>query len=174
MFLFLSETKSDFFLFSTATTLPTTTEMTTTHVSTTTIVSTPTSTGSTTTIVSTPSTTTTEYCVHIELMSDNINIPLSKLKTPNNPGLSDEDKEKLRPNNQEFLNVDGGTFLVRLENIDAEITDITIEGSNIAEITVKYDDVLDNIESTTSLVCNLIKNIMPNTLTFPNELGWVL
>ena len=161
MFLFLSETKSDFFLFSTATTLPTTTEMTTTHVS-------------TTTIVSTPSTSTTEYCVHIELMSDNINIPLSKLKTPNNPGLSDEDKEKLRPNNQEFLNVDGGTFLVRLENIDAEITDITIEGSNIAEITVKYDDVLDNIESTTSLVCNLIKNIMPNTLTFPNELGWVL
>jgi hypothetical protein len=46
--------------------------MTTTHVSTTTIVSTPTSTGSTTTIVSTPSTTTTEYCVHIELMSDNV------------------------------------------------------------------------------------------------------
>jgi hypothetical protein len=34
--------------------------------------------------------------------SDNINIPLSKLITPNNPGLSDEDKEKLRPNNQEF------------------------------------------------------------------------
>ena len=134
-----------------STTLPTTTEMTTTHVSTTTIVSTPTSTGSTTTIVSTPSTTTTEYCVHIELMSDNINIPLSKLITPNNPGLSDEDKEKLRPNNQEFLNVYGGTFLVRLENIDAEITDITIEGSNIAEITVKYDDVLDNIESTTLL-----------------------
>ena len=173
MFLFLSEKNSYFFLFSTATTLPTTTEMTTTRVSTTTIVSTPTSTGSTTTIVSTPS-TTTEYCVHIELMSDNINIPLSKLITPNNPGLSDEDKEKLRPNNQEFLNVYGGTFLVRLENIDAEITDITIEGSNIAEITVKYDDVLDNIESTTLLVCNLIKNIMPNTLTFPNELGWVL
>ena len=173
MFLFLSETKSDFFLFSTATTLPTTTEMTTTHVSTTTIVSTPTSTGSTT-IVSTPSTSTTEYCVHIELMSDNNDIPLSKLRTPTNPGLSKEDKEKLRPNNQEFLDAYGDTFLVLLEHIDAEITDITIEGSNIAEITVKYDDVLDNIESTTSLVCNLIKNIMPNTLTFPNELGWVL
>ena len=155
--------------------------MTTTYVSTTTIVSTPSSTGSTTivstpsttTIVSTPSTSTTEYCVHIELMSDNIYIPLSKLITPNNPGLSDEDKEKLRPNNQEFLDVYGGTFLIRLEHIDAEITDITIEGSNIAEITVKYDDVLDNIESTTSLVCNLIKNIMPNMLTFPNELGLV-
>ena len=134
--------------------------MTTTHVSTTTIVSTP--------------STTTEYCVHVELMSDNINIPLSKLRTPNNPGLSDEDKEKLRPNNQEFLNVYGGTFLVLLENIDAEITDITIEGSNIADLTVKYDDVLDNVESATSLVCNLIKNIIPNMLTFPNELGWVL
>lgn len=107
-------------------------------------------------------------------MSDNINIPLSKLKTPNNPGLSDEDKEKLRPNNQEFLDVFGGSFIVQLENIDAEITDITIEGSNIAEITVKYDDVLDNIESLTPLVCNLIKNIMPNMLTFPSELAWVL
>lgn len=155
MFLFSSEKKSEyfFFIFYTATTQPTTTEMTTTHVSTTTILSTPTT--ITTTAVSTP-TTTTKLCTHVELMSDNINIPLSKLKTPNNPLLSDEDKEKLRPNNGEFLEVFGGTFLVVLDNIDAEITDITIEGSNIAAISVKYDDVLDNIESATTLVCNLL------------------